>query len=72
MYIAIMSLSYIGSLLYMAMNDYQELLSSYVAQNNELQVAYEVQMFQSEDLHQWNYKNRSDSRLYIILSHYGW
>ena len=38
MYNAIMSLSYIGSLLYMAMNDYQELLSSYVAQNNELQV----------------------------------
>ena len=24
----------------------------------------EVQMFRSEDLHQWNYKNRSDSRLY--------
>ena len=32
--------------------DYQELLSSYVAQNNELQ----VQTLQSEDLHQWNYK----------------
>ena len=25
---------------------------------------YKVQMFRSEDLHQWNYKNCSDSRLY--------
>ena len=25
---------------------------------------YDVQMFRSEDLHQWNYKNHSDSRLY--------
>ena len=45
MYNAIMSLSYIGSLLYMAMNDYQELLSSYVAQNNELQVAMRSKCF---------------------------
>ena len=32
--------------------DYQEMLSSCVTQNNELQ----VQTLQSEDLHQWNYK----------------